>query len=73
VNITFTNVGDDTCFNVGNAGRCGVGCPVYVRGDCGEPQEINSQDVIDEYGEEEGAQILESYGHGFNLGGGRYE
>lgn len=51
----------DDCFRVGNAGQCGAGCPVYVRGDCGEPQEIDSQDVIDEHGEEVGAEILASY------------
>lgn len=62
MNLSFSNVGDATCFNVGNAGRCGVDCPVFTRGDCGEPQEIDNQDVIDEHGEEVGAEILASYG-----------
>lgn len=33
-------VGTDACFNVGISGGCGPDCFVYLRGECGEPQEM---------------------------------
>lgn len=33
-------VGTSECFNVGIAGGCGPKCFVYLKGKCGEPQEM---------------------------------
>ncbi|RKY09315.1 MAG: hypothetical protein DRP56_02770 [Planctomycetota bacterium] len=33
-------VGTDGCFNVGISGGCGPSCFLYLRGDCGEPDEM---------------------------------
>jgi hypothetical protein len=33
-------VGTSECFNVGIAGGCGPDCFVYLKGQCGEPQEM---------------------------------
>lgn len=33
-------VGTSECFNVGISGGCGPDCFVYLKGECGEPQEM---------------------------------
>ena len=33
-------VGTSECFNVGMSGGCGPDCFVYLKGECGEPQEM---------------------------------
>jgi len=33
-------VGTSACFNVGISGGCGPECFVYLRGECGEPDEM---------------------------------
>lgn len=33
-------VGTSECFNVGISGGCGTECFVYLKGKCGEPQEM---------------------------------
>lgn len=33
-------VGMSGCYVVGMNGGCGLDCPVYLEGDCGEPQEF---------------------------------
>lgn len=33
-------VGTSECFNVGISGGCGPECFVYLKGECGEPQEM---------------------------------
>jgi len=33
-------VGTSECFNVGISGGCGMECFVYLKGKCGEPQEM---------------------------------
>lgn len=35
------------CFKVGTGGGCGSDCPVYERGDCPEPQEIEDEEDKD--------------------------
>lgn len=35
-------VGTSECFNVGISGGCGHECFVYLKGECGEPQEMIS-------------------------------
>lgn len=50
-------VGMSGCYVVGLNGGCGIECPVYLEGDCGEPQEmvgLFDEDLtrhIDLYGE----------------------
>jgi len=36
-----------TCFDIGTAGGCGQECPVYLRGDCPDPQEMLNRNSID--------------------------
>jgi hypothetical protein len=31
---------NNECFNVGISGRCGPDCPVYLKGECDEPEEM---------------------------------
>jgi hypothetical protein len=50
-----------TCFGVGMSGGCGVTCPVFVRGDCVNACDASRQEIIDEYGEEESADIMAYY------------
>ena len=33
------------CFDVGIWGGCGINCPVFLRGDCNEPQELIEESV----------------------------
>lgn len=44
--------GRSRCFDIGSTGGCGVTCAAFVDGECSEPQEITSEDVTDEYGED---------------------
>lgn len=53
--------GRGRCFDIGTWGGCGVTCPAFIDGECGEPQEIKKQDVIDEHGEDDARPILEQY------------
>ena len=53
--------GRGRCFDIGMNGGCGVLCPVFVEGDCGEPQELQASDIIDEHGEEDASEIMEAY------------
>ncbi len=48
------------CFDIGTWGGCGVTCPAFLDGECGEPQEISKQEVVEEHGEES-AEIFELY------------
>jgi len=52
---------DETCFSVGMGGGCGVNCPVFLRGDCGEPQAIDKECIIKEHGKEEAEHIFNLY------------
>jgi hypothetical protein len=54
-------VGMSECYVVGLNGGCGIACPVFHEGDCGEPQEINADEIVDEFGEEEGAKLMGKY------------
>ncbi len=49
------------CFDIGSWGGCGVSCPAFADGECGEPQEIDPNDVVDEHGKSEAINILEFY------------
>jgi hypothetical protein len=49
-------VGMSTCMIVGINGGCGLDCPAYLDGECGEPQEFK------ELNEEEIEQHIELYG-----------
>jgi len=41
-------VGMSGCYVVGLNGGCGLDCPVYLEGDCGEPQEFEGTFCTDE-------------------------
>lgn len=45
-------VGMSDCYVVGLNGDCGIDCPVFRRGDCGEPQEMYIGDLDSEEREE---------------------
>ena len=34
--------GDD-CFNIGTVGGCGINCPLFLRGECENPEEIKEE------------------------------
>lgn len=53
--------GRTRCFDIGIWGGCGPSCAAYVDGECGVPEEMDSQSVIGEYGEEEAAMIFAKY------------
>lgn len=42
---------EPTCFSVGQSGGCGAACPVFIDGDCTEPQEIAREYVVEAHGE----------------------
>lgn len=50
-------VGTSECFNVGIAGGCGPECFVYLKGECGEPQEMLA--VLDDEGLRIHAELYE--------------
>ncbi|NOY72413.1 MAG: hypothetical protein GXP14_08550 [Gammaproteobacteria bacterium] len=54
-------VGMSGCYVVGLNGGCGIDCPVFKEGECGEPQEFEARDVIDELGQEEAEEVMASY------------
>ena len=49
------------CFDIGVWGGCGVTCPAFVDGECGEPQEISKSDVEEEHGIEDAEIICGQY------------
>jgi len=49
------------CFDIGIWGGCGVTCPAFVDGECGEPQEFTKKEIIDEHGIEDAQEIFEHY------------
>lgn len=53
--------GRGRCFDIGSWGGCGVTCAAFVDGECGEPQEISKDDIIEEHGEEEAIKIMGRY------------
>lgn len=53
--------GRSRCFDIGSWGGCGVNCAAFIDGECGEPQEVDRQDVIDEHGEEDAESIFNLY------------
>ena len=69
VNNRDDNLGKtgDRCFHIGICGGCGVTCAAFVDGECPEPQELDKQDVIAEYGEEEAKGILKLYKGAWNV------
>ena len=48
------------CFDVGMWGGCGLECPVFLRGDCGEPQEL-IDDAMSELDEDDIQELAEMY------------
>jgi hypothetical protein len=53
--------GRGRCFDIGTNGGCGVLCAAFVDGECGEPQEISKDDIINEHGEEDAKEIMSQY------------
>jgi hypothetical protein len=49
------------CFDIGIWGGCGVSCPAFIDGECGEPQEISREMIVEEHGEEESKEIMGRY------------
>ena len=49
------------CFDIGTWGGCGVSCAAFIDGECKEPQEISSQEIIDEYGIEDAEILFSKY------------
>jgi hypothetical protein len=61
------------CFDIGTWGGCGVFCPVFVEGECGEPQEIPSQEIMDAHGPDDASEIMAQYPCFANVTGERPE
>ncbi len=53
--------GRGRCFDIGSWGGCGVNCAAFIDGECGEPQEIDKQDIIEEHGVEDAQKIFDNY------------
>lgn len=53
--------GRSRCFDIGISGGCGVYCPAFLDGECGEPQEIPSQEIIEAHGQEDAQEVFELY------------
>jgi len=49
------------CFDIGTWGGCGVSCPAFLDGECTEPQEIDTKELISEYGIADSIDILRQY------------
>jgi hypothetical protein len=49
------------CFDVGTWGGCGLRCPVFIEGECEEPQEMDIGEMEKEYNEDEIQEIAELY------------
>jgi len=49
------------CFDIGTWGGCGVSCPLFIAGDCTEPQEISKLETIREHGIAGAISIREKY------------
>ena len=49
------------CYVVGLNGGCGIECPVFLEGDCGEPQEFTREDIIYDLGGDAAVEVLEKY------------
>jgi hypothetical protein len=49
------------CFDIGTWGGCGVFCPAFVEGECGEPQEIPAQEIVDAHGQSDAEEIMAQY------------
>ena len=54
-------VGRSRCFDIGTWGGCGVTCPAFVGGECGEPQEIEAKYIIEEHGVVDAIAIMKQY------------
>jgi len=54
-------LGMSDCYVVGINGSCGLECPVFTRGDCGESQEFDRQDIIYALGEDDAQEIFDQY------------
>jgi hypothetical protein len=49
------------CFDIGTWGGCGVDCAAFCDGECGEPQEIRRDEIIDEHGLKDALEIMSQY------------
>ena len=49
------------CIQVGLAGGCGATCPVFIRGECDEPQEITKSDVLGHHDISKSIEIFALY------------
>lgn len=54
--------GMSNCFVVGISGNCGVTCPDFYNGICETPEPQSIEDLVEEYGEEEGLRVAGLYG-----------
>lgn len=56
--------GRSRCFDIGTWGGCGATCAAFVDGECGEPQELSIEEIIEAQGHEDAHEIMERYPEG---------
>lgn len=49
-----------SCFDIGMSGSCGIECPLFLSGECDEPQEM-IEDVIENCNIDEIKELAEKY------------
>lgn len=53
--------GRGRCFDIGSWGGCGVTCGAFLDGECGVPEGIDAQDIIEEHGQEDAEKVFQKY------------
>lgn len=49
------------CFDVGIWGGCGYNCPIFLRGDCEESQELVGDEVYEEFCQDDLNELADYY------------
>jgi hypothetical protein len=49
------------CFDIGQWGGCGAACLAFIDGECGEPQEMNEEEIFREHDFELAMEIMSKY------------
>jgi len=53
--------GRSRCFDIGIWGGCGVRCAAFIDGECGEPQEMDFEEMKAEYDYDELLEVCSKY------------
>ena len=51
-----------SCIDIGTAGNCGFGCPLFLSGDCIAPKDFEYNEIVEEFGEKDALRFNTLYG-----------